>query len=82
VVHYSCLSGGKFLKDRPRFCADCKAGRVRAGQKMPVPPPRPVQPEAPAGDAAVPDTVAVSVSPPPSPLKEEGNSVASGSSAT
>lgn len=39
VVHYSCLSGGRFLKDRPRFCVDCKAGRVRAGQTMPAPNP-------------------------------------------
>lgn len=37
VVHYKCLSGGKVLKDRPRMCLDCKAGRVRAGQRMPVP---------------------------------------------
>lgn len=41
VVHYACLSGGKFLKDRPRLCVDCKAGRVRPSQKMPIPPPRP-----------------------------------------
>ncbi len=41
VVHYACLSGGKFLKDRPRFCVDCKAGRVRPAQTMPIPPPKP-----------------------------------------
>jgi len=38
-VHYSCLSGGLLLKDRPRVCVDCKAGRVRAGQQMPSAPP-------------------------------------------
>ncbi|HEV8242976.1 MAG TPA: hypothetical protein VGQ07_03200, partial [Nitrospirales bacterium] len=43
-VHYGCLSGGKFLKDRPRLCADCKAGRVRPSQRMPVPPPKPEEP--------------------------------------
>src|SRR2546425_6148744 len=37
VVHYACLSGGVFLKDRPRVCVDCKAGRVRPAQKMPMP---------------------------------------------
>lgn len=26
-VHYACLSGGTLLKDRPRICLDCKAGR-------------------------------------------------------
>jgi hypothetical protein len=40
VVHYSCLSGGKIFKRRPRICQDCKAGRVRAGQKMPASPPK------------------------------------------
>ncbi|MDO8546007.1 MAG: hypothetical protein Q7R68_01475 [Nitrospirales bacterium] len=44
VVHYACLSGGKFLKDRPRFCADCKAGRVRPFQTLPGPPPVPLAP--------------------------------------
>lgn len=39
VVHYSCLSGGRFLKHRPRICRDCKAGRARTGQTMPSPPP-------------------------------------------
>ncbi|TSA04442.1 MAG: hypothetical protein D4R81_01725 [Nitrospiraceae bacterium] len=48
VVHYACLSGGKFLKDRPRFCADCKAGRVRPFQTMPVPEPAAVAAPAPA----------------------------------
>ena len=37
VVHYACLSGGIFLKDRPRVCVDCRAGRVRPAQKMPMP---------------------------------------------
>jgi hypothetical protein len=38
IVHYNCLSGPKFFKHRPRVCEDCKAGRIRAGQKMPGPP--------------------------------------------
>jgi hypothetical protein len=49
VVHYSCLSGGRILKRRPRICQDCKAGRVREGQKMPASPPKaPDSPMAPA----------------------------------
>lgn len=40
VVHYSCLSGAKIFKRRPRICRDCKAGRVREGQKMPASPPK------------------------------------------
>jgi hypothetical protein len=52
VVHYVCLSGGKVLKDRPRICLDCKAGRARAGQRMPSPPAAPsaetAEPAAPA----------------------------------
>lgn len=57
VVHYTCLAGGRFLKYRPRICADCKAGRVRQGQKMPLPP-EPQRAEAAetvsAGSAAAP----------------------------
>ncbi|TLY19225.1 MAG: hypothetical protein E6K68_10035 [Nitrospirae bacterium] len=37
VVHYTCLSGGRFLKYRPRVCIECKEGRVRPAQKMPMP---------------------------------------------
>ena len=40
VVHYSCLSGGRIFKKRPRICRDCKAGRMREGQRMQDPPPR------------------------------------------
>jgi len=66
VVHYACLSGGKFLKDRPRFCVDCKAGRVRPAQKMPMPPPKPKEPspEAVAAAAPAPAVSAPSASPP------------------
>jgi len=42
VIHYTCLSGGIIFKKRPRVCRDCKAGRVREGQTMPVPPSAPV----------------------------------------
>ena len=51
VVHYACLSGGAFLKDRPRICLDCKVGRIREGQRMPAPPqpaPSPTLAAAPA----------------------------------
>jgi hypothetical protein len=56
VVHYACLSGGKFLKDRPRLCADCKTGRVRPAQKMPIPLPEsaPVAPAPPASPISAP----------------------------
>jgi hypothetical protein len=63
VVHYACLSGGKFLKDRPRFCVDCKAGRVRPAQTMPVLPPRPKEPAPEAVAVAAPASPA-----PPAPL--------------
>jgi len=48
MVHYACLSGGRFLKDRPRVCIDCKQGRVRPAQKMPMPPPQPQEVVPPA----------------------------------
>src|SRR2546428_7442613 len=48
MVHYACLSGGRFLKDRPRICIDCKQGRVRPAQKMPMPPPQPKEVVPPA----------------------------------
>ncbi|TLY35427.1 MAG: hypothetical protein E6K60_10710 [Nitrospirae bacterium] len=67
VVHYGCLSGGKFRKGRPRVCKNCKAGRVREHQRMPVPPPAAVS--APA--------VSVSVAPSASPPKSEATSATS-----
>jgi hypothetical protein len=52
VIHYTCLSGGTIFKHRPRICLDCKAGRVRPGQKMPTPAvsvsPAPVEEATPA----------------------------------
>jgi len=48
MVHYACLSGGRFLKDRPRVCIDCREGRVRPAQKMPMPPPQPQEVVPPA----------------------------------
>ena len=59
VVHYRCLAGGAIFKARPRICMDCKAGRVRAGQHMPVPPVN-IAPECPVAEGVAP------VSAPPS----------------
>lgn len=46
-VHYACLNGGQFLKDRPRVCTDCKDGLVRPPQTAPPTPEEPT-PEPPS----------------------------------
>src|SRR5436190_5392688 len=67
VVHYSCLSGGKIFKHRPRICRDCQVGRVRAGQKMPFPPKPAAQPDAAAVESATAASEPVLIPPAISP---------------
>jgi len=71
VVHYSCLGGGKIFKHRPRICRDCQAGRVRDGQKMPVPPKPPAPSDATAVESAAAASEPVLIPPATSPARPE-----------